>query len=87
LDVHFVKAQFVPVKGIAKGIERTTNIRNALLELALGGTAVGTGINRRPEFPAKAIAYIASETNLPFYEARNHFIEDLQPDDVAAISV
>jgi fumarate hydratase class II len=58
---------------VSKGIERATNARNALLELALGGTAVGTGINRRPEFPAKAIAHIASETNLPFYEARDHF--------------
>ncbi|HJZ68328.1 MAG TPA: class II fumarate hydratase [Blastocatellia bacterium] len=57
----------------AKGVERATHARDALLDLALGGTAVGTGINRRPPFPAKAIAYIAEDTNLPFREARNHF--------------
>lgn len=58
---------------IAKGVERATRARDVLLELALGGTAVGTGINRRPEFAARAIAYIAEETGLPFREARNHF--------------
>src|SRR5207253_5757929 len=35
---------------VAKGIERATHARDALLDLALGGTAVGTGINRRPPF-------------------------------------
>ena len=58
---------------IANGIRRAENARNALLELALGGTAVGTGINRPPTFPANAIARIASETGLPFVEAANHF--------------
>jgi len=58
---------------VAKGVERAAHARNALLELALGGTAVGTGINRRPPFPARAIAYLAGDTGLPFREARNHF--------------
>jgi fumarate hydratase class II len=58
---------------LAKGVERAAHARDALLDLALGGTAVGTGINRRPPFPAKAIAYIADDTKLPFREARNHF--------------
>jgi len=58
---------------VAKGVERATHARDALLDLALGGTAVGTGINRRPSFPAKAIAYIAEDTKLAFREARNHF--------------
>ena len=58
---------------IDKGRERVAKARDALLELALGGTAVGTGINRRPEFPAKAIANISTHTGLRFREASNHF--------------
>ncbi len=58
---------------IDKGRRRVSSARDALLELALGGTAVGTGINRRPEFPAKAIAHISAETGLRFREASNHF--------------
>ncbi len=58
---------------IDKGRERVAKARDALLELALGGTAVGTGINRRPEFPAKAIANISAHTGLRFREASNHF--------------
>jgi len=58
---------------VAKGIERATRARDGLLELALGGTAVGTGINRRPSFPARAIAHLVGATGLPFREARNHF--------------
>ena len=58
---------------IAHSIRRAETARDALLELALGGTAVGTGINRPPTFPAIAISKIASETGLPFVEAANHF--------------
>jgi fumarate hydratase class II len=58
---------------IEKGRERVSKARDALLELALGGTAVGTGINRRPEFPAKAIANTSAHTRLRFREASNHF--------------
>lgn len=45
----------------------------ALLELPLGGTAVGTGLNAHPEFAAKAIARLAEETGIPFREAEDHF--------------
>ncbi|HEV8132823.1 MAG TPA: class II fumarate hydratase [Acidobacteriota bacterium] len=58
---------------VAKGAQRAAHARDALLELALGGTAVGTGINRRPAFPEKAISYIRIDTGLPFREARDHF--------------
>ncbi|HZN12243.1 MAG TPA: lyase family protein, partial [Blastocatellia bacterium] len=56
---------------VGKGIERAARARDELLELALGGTAVGTGINRRPAFPSRAIAHLAAATGLPFREARN----------------
>jgi fumarate hydratase class II len=58
---------------VSHGIRRAESARDALLELALGGTAVGTGINRPLSFPANAIARIASETGLDFVEADNHF--------------
>jgi len=44
-----------------------------VLELALGGTAVGTGLNTHPEFGARVAAEIASFTGLPFVTAPNKF--------------
>ena len=58
---------------IEKGIARVESTRDHLAELALGGTAVGTGLNTHPEFPERAAEYIADETDLPFREADNHF--------------
>ncbi len=55
------------------GIERIKRAQESLKELALGGTAVGTGLNTHPEFPALAIQNIAKLTGAPFVEARNHF--------------
>ncbi|MFY4811758.1 class II fumarate hydratase [Haloarcula sp. AONF1] len=58
---------------IEKGISRVQDVHGRLAELALGGTAVGTGLNTHPEFPAKAAEYISEETDLNFREADNHF--------------
>ena len=58
---------------VEKGITRVENTEDHLAELALGGTAVGTGLNTDPEFPELAAEYIAEETGLPFREADNHF--------------
>ncbi len=58
---------------IAKGITRVKNSREHLSELALGGTATGTGLNTHPEFPWRAAEYISEETDLSFREADNHF--------------
>ncbi|WP_225333922.1 class II fumarate hydratase [Halomicrobium urmianum] len=58
---------------IEKGIERLENTTDHLAELALGGTAVGTGLNTHPEFPEKAAEYISDETGIEFREADNHF--------------
>jgi fumarate hydratase, class II len=55
------------------GSRRAAAAAKALLELSLGGTAVGTGLNAHPEFAAKTIARIAQETGIPFREAENHF--------------
>ena len=58
---------------VEKGIERIEGVTDSLAELALGGTAVGTGLNTHPEFPERAAEYVAEETELPFREADNHF--------------
>ncbi|MGW2328843.1 class II fumarate hydratase [Streptomyces sp. NPDC001700] len=55
------------------GAERLRASLPRLAELPLGGTAVGTGINTPPGFPAAVIAELARATGLPLTEARNHF--------------
>src|SRR5262245_41977791 len=58
---------------VAHSIQRIRATLPDLCELALGGTAVGTGLNTHPEFGARVAAAIAKETGLPFREAENHF--------------
>jgi fumarate hydratase class II len=58
---------------VEKGIERAESTGERLSELALGGTATGTGLNTHPEFPGKAAEYISEETGIEFREADNHF--------------
>ncbi len=58
---------------IDHGMRRLQQASLELAELALGGTATGTGLNRHPEFPQRAIAYINEMTGLTFREAENHF--------------
>jgi len=58
---------------VEKGLARVDDVRDHLSELALGGTAVGTGLNTHPEFPERAAEYISEETDVEFREADNHF--------------
>jgi fumarate hydratase class II len=58
---------------IEKGITRLEHTHDHLAELALGGTAVGTGLNTHPEFPERAAEYISEETGIAFREADSHF--------------
>ncbi|RQG97595.1 class II fumarate hydratase [Natrarchaeobius oligotrophus] len=58
---------------IEKGLGRVDNVREHLAELALGGTATGTGLNTHPEFPGRAAEYITKETGVQFREADDHF--------------
>ncbi|MCD9142642.1 class II fumarate hydratase [Streptomyces albireticuli] len=58
---------------IRYGVERLRSALPRLAELPLGGTAVGTGINTPPGFPAAVIAEVARATGLPLTEARDHF--------------
>ena len=61
------------VQQVAYGIRRAQAALPALYELALGGTAVGTGLNSHPEYAGKVAAEIADLTGLPFISAPNKF--------------
>ncbi|HEV7626681.1 MAG TPA: class II fumarate hydratase, partial [Streptomyces sp.] len=58
---------------IRYGVERLRSSLPRLAELPLGGTAVGTGINTPPGFPAAVIERVAATSGLPLTEARDHF--------------
>lgn len=55
------------------GIARVKRAQEALSEVALGGTAVGTGLNCHPEFSSRVLAMVSQETGCHFREATNHF--------------
>jgi fumarate hydratase class II len=54
-------------------IARIEDSLKGFYALAIGGTAVGTGLNSHPEFGDRAAAHIASLTGLPFFAAPNKF--------------
>ena len=58
---------------VSYGIKRAEQTLPRLYELALGGTAVGTGINSHPEYAERVAAEIARMTGLPFVSAPNKF--------------
>ncbi|HEY3306430.1 MAG TPA: class II fumarate hydratase [Candidatus Binatia bacterium] len=71
---------------IELAIERIQEASRGLEELALGGTAVGTGINVHPQFPPKTIKKISEMTGLNFREAKNHFEAQAAKDAVVNVS-
>jgi len=58
---------------VALAVGRIQSIEPRLAELALGGTAVGTGMNTHPRFATMVISGLSAETAIPFVEAANHF--------------
>jgi len=66
--------------------ERLGSVRPRLAELALGGTAVGTGVNAHPEFGARAAAVLAHLTGLPLREGGNHFALQAGQDTAVELS-
>jgi fumarate hydratase, class II len=61
------------VTALTHGIARIERSLDGVYELALGGTAVGTGLNTHPEFAVRSAAEIAELTGLPFRTAENKF--------------
>jgi fumarate hydratase class II len=71
---------------VAKALERTDKAIVALHELAIGGTAVGTGLNCHPGFAAKVCRILSEQTGIPFVEARNHFEAQAARDDAVEVA-
>lgn len=65
---------------LALSVDRAHKALKPVLELPVGGTAVGTGINTHPEFSRRVCAALARETELGFFEAENHFEANAQRD-------
>jgi fumarate hydratase, class II len=58
---------------IERGMTRLRQAQEGLSEVALGGTAVGTGINTHPEFAARVCARLSEHLAVEIHETRNHF--------------
>src|SRR5438876_5184771 len=71
---------------VAHGITRVEMALGHLAELAIGGTAVGTGVNTHPEFGRRVAAALARETGIPFREAKNHFEAQAAQDAAVELS-
>jgi fumarate hydratase class II len=71
---------------IDQSIARIESTRPRLAELAIGGTAVGTGINAHPEFAANVAALLATKTGCPFVEGTDHFALQASQDTAAELS-
>jgi fumarate hydratase class II len=61
-------------------VERAQRAIQAVIELPVGGTAVGSGINTHPEFGRRVVEELASQTGIPFQEAADHFEANAQRD-------
>ena len=71
---------------IELSLERIQAASAGLVELPLGGTAIGTGINAHPEFAKRAIGALSELTGLEFREAENHFEAQAARDAVVQVS-
>jgi fumarate hydratase class II len=71
---------------LADNLERIEDALKGVYRLALGGTAVGTGINSAPGFGEAAAAEIAKLTKLPFVSAANKFAVQGAHDDLVQLS-
>jgi fumarate hydratase class II len=71
---------------VQQAIERVESCLPRLARLAIGGTAVGTGVNAPKEFGAIVAGRLAGRTGLPFQEAKDHFAAQAVMDTVVELS-
>jgi fumarate hydratase class II len=69
---------------IQLSVQRASLARDAVLELPVGGTAVGSGINTHPEFGRRVSQVLAEETGVAFIEAVDHFEANAQRDGLVS---
>jgi fumarate hydratase, class II len=65
---------------LERSVARAAMATEALFELPIGGTAVGTGVNTHAEFGRRVCQTLAQETGIPFVEAADHFEANAQRD-------
>ena len=71
---------------VRKGWEQIDRASKGLEELAIGGTATGTGINSHPEFARRVCTLLEKKLGIPVHEARDHFEAQGGRDDMAMAS-
>ncbi len=71
---------------VNKAAARARRASDMLAELAVGGTAVGTGINCNPEFPGRVCEILSEKTGITFREADNHFEAQAGRDDCVEVA-
>ena len=71
---------------IERGLRRLSQAQEELTEVALGGTAVGTGMNSHPEFATTVCARISERAGVTIRESENHFQAQATLDAVVAAS-
>ena len=71
---------------VERGVQRLQYAADELSEVALGGTAVGTGVNAHPEFAARVCAKLSDALGTPVRETDNHFQAQSSLDNVVAAS-
>jgi fumarate hydratase class II len=71
---------------VGHDLRRLEWVEEELRGLALGGTAVGTGINCHPEFPRRVVAELSHLTGLGLSETDNHFLAQSSIDSLVAAS-
>jgi fumarate hydratase class II len=71
---------------VARCVEGLESTLPRLGELALGGTAIGTGLNAHPEFGSRVAVKLAAMTDLPFVKGRNYFALMASQDSAVELS-
>ncbi len=71
---------------ISRGIARLRHTQEELKELAIGGTAVGTGVNTHPDFAAKVCHHLYQYTGIKVKETDDHFAAQSAIDPILALS-
>jgi fumarate hydratase class II len=71
---------------VIQGVERIESALPRLAKLAIGGTAVGTGVNAHREFGKRVAEKLSAQTKLPFVESTNHFASQSAMDTAVELS-
>src|SRR3989441_11913268 len=69
---------------VKRGIARMRHAQSELSEVALGGTAVGTGVNTHPEFAARVCQRLSEMNGIAVHETSNHFQAQSTLDNIVA---